>query len=411
MAAAVNPAKEPLPLNLSGRIPELDGIRGLAIGLVLLWHFYVVPIDAVPRSVLAYLQAAGRLTWSGVDLFFVLSGFLIGGILLDNREATNYFRVFYTRRFFRILPAYFLCVSVVYLLMRLIESGTITRLSFLSSINVLPWAPHLLFLQNLWMAARNAGGILVITWSLAIEEQFYLTLPLLVRFLSPKRLLTLVCVVIVAAPLLRLTLTLMWPGHPWAAFALLPCRADSLMLGVLGAIILRKPAWKLHLENNRSTMRLAIAVLAVGALFLTKFSFDQLSFGMLTVGYSWIALLYVCLLLYVLTARQGSIAALFRWSPLGRLGTLAYGVYLSHMFVLWATYGFLYAYWPRVFDLRSFGLSLPVLLVTLILCQASWAYFEKPLVRFGHRTQYEFQERAPGSPTINLNPEKTVARQ
>jgi len=104
------------------------------------------------------------------------------------------------------------------------------------------------------------------------------------------------------------------------------------MLGVLGAIILRKPVWKLHLENNRSTMRLAIAVLAVGALFLTKFSFDQLSFGMLTVGYSWIALLYVCLLLYVLTARQGSIAALFRWSPLGRLGTLAYGVYLSHMF-------------------------------------------------------------------------------
>src|SRR5260221_3082871 len=105
--------KVPQPPDLSGRIPELDGIRGLAIGLVLLWHFYVVPIDAVPRSVLAYLQAAGRLTWSGVDLVFVLSGFLIGRILLDNREATNYFRVFYTRRFFRILSAYFLFVWVV----------------------------------------------------------------------------------------------------------------------------------------------------------------------------------------------------------------------------------------------------------------------------------------------------------
>src|SRR5882762_114777 len=231
-SAAVIHEKQVLPLNLSGRIPELDGIRGIAIGMVLIAHFFLVV--SRPGSPLAYALVPLRLDWSGVDLFFVLSGFLIGGILLDNREATNYFRVFYTRRFFRILPAYFRCVSVVYLLMRLIESGTITRLSFLSSINVLPWAPHLPFLQNLWLAATNAGVILVITWSLAIEEQFYLTLPLLVRFLSPKRLLTLVCVVIVAAPLLRLTLTLMWPGHPWAAFALLPCRADSLMLGVLG---------------------------------------------------------------------------------------------------------------------------------------------------------------------------------
>lgn len=88
------------------RIPELDGIRGVAIGLVLLWHYAIGPIQAIPGTFLAYLQACGRLTWTGVDLFFVLSGFLIGGILLDSRDSPNYFRGFYWRRFFRIVPLY-----------------------------------------------------------------------------------------------------------------------------------------------------------------------------------------------------------------------------------------------------------------------------------------------------------------
>src|SRR5438477_3577880 len=94
------------PLSLSGRIPELDGLRGLAIGSVLIWHYFMVPIVTAPATPLSYALVFGRLTWSGVDLFFVLSGFLIGGILLDARKASNYFQVFYTRRFFRIVPIY-----------------------------------------------------------------------------------------------------------------------------------------------------------------------------------------------------------------------------------------------------------------------------------------------------------------
>src|SRR2546425_646800 len=93
-------------LSLSGRIPELDGLRGVAIGSVLIWHYFVLPTVAAPGTPLSYARVFGGLTWSGVDLFFVLSGFLIGGILLDARQATNYFQVFYTRRFFRIVPIY-----------------------------------------------------------------------------------------------------------------------------------------------------------------------------------------------------------------------------------------------------------------------------------------------------------------
>src|SRR5207249_8008489 len=89
------------------RVPELDGLRGCAILMVVFWH-YVEPGN-IPR----YVSAFGRLTWSGVDLFFVLSGFLIGGILLDARSSSNFFQVFYTRRFFRIVPIYAAVLLIV----------------------------------------------------------------------------------------------------------------------------------------------------------------------------------------------------------------------------------------------------------------------------------------------------------
>ncbi len=104
-------------LDLSGRIPELDGIRGIAIGMVLIAHCF--DIVSRPGSALAYALVPLRLDWTGVDLFFVLSGFLIGGILLDARESSNYFRVFYTRRFFRIVPIYavlLLCAGITWYL-------------------------------------------------------------------------------------------------------------------------------------------------------------------------------------------------------------------------------------------------------------------------------------------------------
>src|SRR6266403_3265722 len=109
-SAAVIHEKQVLPLNLSGRVPELDGIRGIAIGMVLIAHFFLVV--SRPGSPLAYALVPLRLDWSGVDLFFVLSGFLIGGILLDARESPKYFQVFYMRRVHRILSIYYLWVSL-----------------------------------------------------------------------------------------------------------------------------------------------------------------------------------------------------------------------------------------------------------------------------------------------------------
>src|SRR5437764_9673224 len=130
-------------LDSSKRIKELDGLRGIAILLVLLCHS---TFELHPSSkVLSYLTSAGRLTWSGVDLFFVLSGFLIGGILLDARHSARYFQTFYLRRAYRILPLYGV----------LVLAQVVTRLSFLpgwiaqSATDPVPLWSYLTFTQNI----------------------------------------------------------------------------------------------------------------------------------------------------------------------------------------------------------------------------------------------------------------------
>jgi peptidoglycan/LPS O-acetylase OafA/YrhL len=158
------------------RIAELDGLRAAAILMVVAWH---------------YLGTGDPQTWpifivgrTGVDLFFVLSGYLITGILLANRDSPNYFSALYGRRSFRILPIYFVMVAI-YLVGR--KLGGSAPMLF---DGPLPWWTYVVGLQNVWMTIyQNYGAAwLGATWSLAIEEQFYLVFPLVV-YLTPPRLL------------------------------------------------------------------------------------------------------------------------------------------------------------------------------------------------------------------------------
>lgn len=182
-------------------IPELDGIRGVAISLVLAFHFFHEPAVVTPGGLAWHVLAPFRIGWTGVDLFFVLSGFLIGRILLDARGASNYFRTFYTRRFDRILPLYAVIVCVCYLQIVLLEHRFAPRLSWMLQ-GRLPWFSYLFFVQNFWMAARNTLGTWGLggTWSLAIEEQFYLTLPLLIWLFEPTKLKKYLIAAVIAAP-------------------------------------------------------------------------------------------------------------------------------------------------------------------------------------------------------------------
>jgi peptidoglycan/LPS O-acetylase OafA/YrhL len=131
------------------RIPELDGLRGFAILSVVSIHYFYDPGAKLPR-LLHYFQNLFALGWTGVDLFFVLSGFLIGGILLEARTSSNYFKTFYARRFFRIIPVYYLWI--VCFIVLVVVGGPFSQLDTqsgqLPSINWEIWV-HFLFLQNL----------------------------------------------------------------------------------------------------------------------------------------------------------------------------------------------------------------------------------------------------------------------
>ena len=151
------------------RIKELDGVRGIAILLVLLHHFE--PPAGLPTAIVA----GAYLGWSGVDLIFVLSGFLITGILLDTRDSPNYFTTFYARRALRILPLYFLTTLIYFRL----EPNPLERWF---------WS----HLSNWKSAFGQDVPALSHFWSLAVEEQFYLVWPLVV-ILSPKRAMPRVC--------------------------------------------------------------------------------------------------------------------------------------------------------------------------------------------------------------------------
>ena len=370
------------------RVPELDGLRGVAIGMVIIWHYFSSTTLVLPNSVLAHLQMATRISWSGVDLFFVLSGFLIGGILLDARGAYNYFGVFYRRRFFRIVPIY----AAVLLIFPMLTALRHAAHPALATVAVSPPAyMYWTFTQNFWMATKSSLGAnsLGMTWSLAVEEQFYLTLPVLVSLLSLRQLQRTVVVGIVLAPLLRLGIHFLWPQNWGAMYVLMPCRADALLLGVFAALLLRDPAAKSRIQNS-GFFSVAFPVLLLGALFLLLRAPRYDSPLMSTFGYTWIAMLYGITLVFVVTRPTSHLSKILRLRWLCWLGSIAYGSYLLHQGIQRLAFRLFSIDPPALSGIRSFFITFAALALTLLTARVSWTYFEKPLVRIGHRTNYEF---------------------
>jgi peptidoglycan/LPS O-acetylase OafA/YrhL len=378
------------------RIPQLDGLRGIAIGMVLVWHFFLVPMVVEPRTFLAYVTIPGRLAWTGVDLFFVLSGFLIGGILLDARDASNYFTVFYTRRFFRIIPVYFLCFGGIFVLSIFLGNLPVRKFDWVFADH-LPWLSFPFFFQNFWMAARSTLGSfgLGATWSLCVEEQFYLTLPLLARLLNRRQFTIAVLVGITLAPALRLLFHALWPTHFLSWFVIMPCRADALLLGVLASIAVRNPDWKNWLVAKRRLFHLLAPFLLAVLAFLSVKGANFYTYPMLSFGMTVVAISFAVLLLYAVLFAESIVSRILCFSWLRWLGTIAYGTYLFHEFVYAAVYWAFFGRQPRVASLAEFLVALLGLAVSLTLCRLLWLKFEKPLIAIGHRRGYAFQSSTP----------------
>jgi peptidoglycan/LPS O-acetylase OafA/YrhL len=355
------------------RITELDGLRGLAILMVLIFHY--AAYQAPTHSVIYYLLIPIGLMWSGVDLFFVLSGFLIGGILIDHKNSKKYFSVFYRRRIHRIFPVYYLMIAAFLAGRFLFPTSEL----FVSAMPA--WA-YLLFAQNLVGPFLMTFGSawMGVTWSLAIEEQFYLLLPLIVRKLSGRGLLNVVVACIFGAPLLRAVLVLRgWQFEQLHPF--FPCRADALGLGVLAAITVRSDAIKFWIRRHALFGYACWVALLGGMMTLLKFRTWMFN---ATIGYSIIGVFYFVSTMLVLLAPLPAVRRVLVWRWLRWLGTVSYCVYLIHQPIRSGLLLFFQRSGSLISGAHVFGLTLVALALTFLISQLSWAYLERPLMQRAH---------------------------
>jgi peptidoglycan/LPS O-acetylase OafA/YrhL len=373
----------------SGRISELDGLRGLAILLVFVAHYLGGAGHIQLAPWLRHIFAATNAGWSGVDLFFVLSGFLIGGILIDARDSPHYFRAFYMRRVYRILPIYYLWILLYAGIVSLAILGGPNPFS-LSSRDLLQIPYQLLFLQNLQFTLFPFQfAWFVVTWSLAVEEQFYIFAPPLIRFLSLRKLVWVLASAIIVAPIVRFVVFQYWFPGTLAPAYLLPCRADTLALGILLAIAWRNPAFRLLLARRRRSLQVVLLLLFLGACASIPWMVGDISFFRATVGFSWLAAMYGCMLLLVLSQTGGWLASIMRSKPLRSLGTVSYCVYLIHLTILLLAHRLILHSPPQFYNLQGIAVTLLAAAITLILAALSWRSFEKPPIRKGHTYAYD----------------------
>jgi len=377
----VPPAERP-------RIPELDGIRGLAILLVLVWHYFATLVHPEPGSWLRSLKLAAGLGWSGVDLFFVLSGFLLGGILLEHRDSPTYFKTFYARRGCRILPIYFALVIVAAIASGLLRGTRNAGFVHLFDRPMPLWS-YFTFTQNFMMVSVSGFGApaLSATWSLAVEEQFYLFLPLLIRFVPRGPLPGVLILLIVAAPICR---GLLWseaaPG--FAGFVLMPARADALLLGVLAAVAIRDPGFAAAFARNRLALGCVFVGLFGGMVTLSIHLWNMPPIAFHLAAQFWIAAFYTMLIVWATAKTSGALGALMRFPALRALGVVSYAVYLFHVPVLETVFALARGQPPALRATSDAMLILASLAVTISLAALSWRFVERPLLRLGHRFKY-----------------------
>ncbi|HEY0759233.1 MAG TPA: acyltransferase [Acidisarcina sp.] len=342
MRESLGPPPEPSAI-ANGRITQLDGLRAVAVLMILVHHNLHVP-----------------LMWVGVDIFFVLSGFLITGILLARKASgTGYFSYFYRRRAFRILPPY---------IVTLLACGIL-----ITWHNFFPWPAFAFFGMNMNNLFWHAGDLPVPLWSLAVEEQFYLVWPIVILLISEAMLLRVAVAAVFLVPILRVLATPLFPTH-YYIYYLTPFRADLLCAGAALALLWkdRTPGFELFCRR-RAWIGLLIGfggmafvqVWHVFRLLNNTRAANGLIYSLSLVG-------SVSLVSWSL-ADRGWLTRGLNWRPLRFIGRISYTMYLVGALV-------------EVLALRFFHSRMVVLAIdiagTIAWATMSWYVMERPILDF-----------------------------
>ncbi len=363
---------------VSRPMPALDGVRGIAILMVTVFHFArVFQLHTHSRLGMALIRPL-QCGWCGVDLFFALSGFLITGILLDSRSADNYFSSFYMRRMLRIFPLYYGVLLLWFVVLPWV-TGTRGAALFGADRQVWFW----LYLSNWTDVFGREVRYLGHLWSLAIEEQFYLLWPILVYALSSRRLLHTCVAVCVFALGLRIAFKL--AGFPdEACHRLTPARIDTLAAGAIVAVMIRDKSLFPRLRSF-SSRRVGIAIgglLAVTAALSGGFRFSSpvvqtVGYSILATGAAWV-IASTTLGEFKTSAWLSALQSAF----LRSIGKYSYGMYVFHLILHSAAMDFI-AKTPRLAEMAksewTFGVAyvLAGVVASYVLAYLSWNGFEK----------------------------------
>jgi peptidoglycan/LPS O-acetylase OafA/YrhL len=317
--------------NLRGHMTALDGVRGLAVLMVLIFHFIgnMLPTGWIEHSIVAVANYGAN----GVELFFVLSGFLITGILYDTHNRAHYFRNFYMRRVLRIFPLYYGVLALLFFVAPLIPLLRGPTLDYLVDRQAWAW----LYAVNISIAKDGAWSFSYLDhfWSLAVEEHFYLFWPLVVLLLArwPRTLIAVSLTTALGAMLARLIGSLVGLSW-WTTYVLTPFRLDGLALGAFLAVAARQPA---GLERLVRALPRVVAV--AGGLLAVTFVWTLLVSRrwlelVLPVRAALVLMLLACLVVWALIApKQSATSRFFRSRSMVFLGTYSYGLYVYHHFI------------------------------------------------------------------------------
>jgi peptidoglycan/LPS O-acetylase OafA/YrhL len=391
----VTPTPHPGAPPRATHLPALDGLRGVAVLSVLVFH--LAHIEGEGGWAERVVLGATRAGWAGVDLFFVLSGFLITGILLDARGGDGYFRTFFTRRVLRIFPLHYAYLLVLLVVLPLV----------LPAFDPGPGHPGWLwsYLGNVLYAREGgfqASPYAAHFWSLAVEEQFYLAWPLVVWMLPPRRL-AVACLGIVAGAFALRFAIHHTTYNATAAYVLTPARMDALALGALVAIAARLPGWWPRARRaapwvlGASAALVAAVWIRQGALFGGDPVAQVWAFGPLAAGFA-------AVLVFAVDGRSGGIARPLASPALRTLGKYSYGLYVLHypIFLGLEAAGLTAGWLAGLAGSRLLGIAAFTAIAgtaTFGAALLSWNLLEKPFLRLKDRVPYEAgRTTAPTSP-------------